>query len=109
MPRGGSRPGAGRPRKDPDERVTRVKKDLKEAEGNARKYARVMDFLLDALGDPEVPIEVKKQLTIAALPFELPKLAEVQVGKKGAAQSRGEEVARGKFRPSAPPGSKTMQ
>lgn len=76
MPRGGARPGAGRPKGAKNKTTL-----LREA---AAKFGIVpLDYLLSIMVDESQPYELRLYAAKAALPYCHPKLAAVRVVEEG--------------------------
>lgn len=89
MPRGGPRPGAGRPRK------TAGSQDI----ANAADLAKLtpLEYMLQILRDPAAdPARRRDRMAQAAAPY-LHKKAESPMGKKEVARDKAAEAGRGKF------------
>lgn len=112
MPRGGRRPGAGRPRKDrtPDElqefedRLAAEKALPDPPADGEHRYKTSLEFAMAIINDDEKPLAERRRLAIAALPYQHEKLAERPAGKKEQKGARAKQVASaGRFStPSAP-------
>ena len=77
MPRGGKRPGAGRPKGASD----KIKETMKrEAELKEAGKLTPLDFLLGIVQDEEQPQEARTDAAKAAAPYCHPKLAQVEHG-----------------------------
>ncbi len=95
MPRGGYRPGAGRPRKAAQPEVA------KEEQAEVRKAARKagmtpLDYMLSVMNDADADATRRDRMAIAAAPFVHPKAADAQPGKKEQKQDAAGRVG-GKF------------
>ena len=104
MARGGFRPGAGRPRKEPAETATKA--DAKPAKASAKNQTteeRVertpLEYMLDVINDPSADQARRDRMALAAAPFVHGKIAEVGAGKKEQQKQKAEELAKsgGKF------------
>ena len=115
MPRGGFRPGAGRPKKGGAKKKDQpsVEKALpspadkpgptsKSLEGELLP-ARLspLDYALAVINDPEVPADRRDRMAIAAMPFLHGKVAEQ--GKKEAKQEAASKASGGRFGRATPP------
>lgn len=105
MPRGGYRPGAGRPKgltkANSEERA--AEKVLAEAKPGSKKHKSALAFAMDVINDAEAPLDAKIRLAIAAMPFQHPKLEASAMGKKEQREEAARKAAAGKFAPPAPP------
>ena len=103
MPRGGPRPGSGRPRKDrtPDELQEfedklAAEKALPDPPAHAKhRYKSSLEFAMAIINDDEKPLAERRRLAIAALPYQHEKLAERPAGKKEQKGARAKQVAQG--------------
>ncbi len=90
MPRGGARPGAGRPRKVPGMYSPPPASD-------SVKFQSALDFAMAVINDPAAPLEAKIRLAVAVMPFQHMRLAERRASKKGEAAEAAKKAARGTF------------
>jgi phage terminase small subunit len=98
MPRGGARPGAGRPRGSKEiggkiyaaERVLRAHR---EETAKSDEFKSALGFAMAVINDPTEPMEARIRLAIAVLPFQHPKLESVSVSKKAEREKAGRELA----------------
>jgi len=97
MPRGGKRPGAGRPRKADVRAKARRTKPVKPA-GAGTSDAK--EFLERVVYGTVVPTAPQLEAAKALLPFQHRKLGEI--GKKERRQDEAGKIG-GRFRPAAPP------
>ncbi len=99
MPRGGFRPGAGRPKgtsKGGLEREIR-----REA---AAAQLSPLDYMLQVINDPTVDSERRDRVAMAAAPYVHPRKEAVGAGKKEEKEAAAKTVAKaGKFASSPPP------
>lgn len=124
MPRGGARPGAGRPRKHPrpEDVAVATAAAVAVGAGAAEKlaaqaqaqdpdaevaavpggFADPKDFLRAVMNCTTVDIRVRQTAAVALMPFEHAKKGEG--GKKEDAAKRAEDVAGGKFGARPAPG-----
>lgn len=111
MPRGGARPGAGRPKKSKSASpaVRKVVRDLKrkpsKAAGKAAEvHKTALEFAMAMINDPNVEMDDKVRLAIAAMPFQHPKLEGKTAGKKEERADAAKRVSSGgRFATQAPP------
>jgi phage terminase small subunit len=89
MPRGGARPGAGRPRKQSWERVQEAAK----APQPPGRWMQPLDWMLTILNDPAAPPDRRDRMAIAAAPYCHAKIAEQ--GKKQADDEASRTAAKG--------------
>ena len=90
MPRGGARPGAGRPRKIP------TLLEMPATDGDP------LAFLVSLMNNQAADLRTRVDAARALLPYLHAKVGES--GKKAAQASEAKVVARGKFAPMKPPG-----
>lgn len=83
MPRGGSRPGAGRPKTAKSPKALPVAPDIKRA-AKASKLSP-LDYMLTVLNDAEADAGRRDRMAVAAAPYCHPKQSEAAGGKKEAA------------------------
>ncbi len=113
MPRGGSRPGAGRPRKHPKSDVSVAQVVSKVADSPPASSApsqpqtpaspgpvQPLEYMLSVMNNPEVNAELRARMAVAAAPYCHPKKGEG--GKKEQQQDAAKRVA-SRFGASAPP------
>lgn len=107
MPRGGYRPGAGRPRKGenrsdevPDVPTPEAVSSASDAV-NPTESRTPLQFMLDVMNDPSQPANRRDRMAIAAAPFVHPKAGEQ--GKKEEKAEAAKRAGTGKFAPAAPP------
>jgi len=97
MARGGSRPGAGRPRKGDET----VKPAAVKREARAVKLSP-LDYMLAVMNDEDVDQARRDRMAQAAAPYVHPKMEAQAKGKKEERQEAAERAA-GKFAPPQPP------
>lgn len=103
MPRGGYRPGAGRPK------GAKSAKALPVAPSDVRAAARgsgmdPLTYMLSVMNDDDADDARRDRMAIAAAPFVHAKAADVAPGKKEQRQQAAEDVASaGRFAPRTPP------
>lgn len=101
MPRGGARPGAGRPRKSPDEQSKpRTKAQISAAA--AAKDQTPLEFMLSVMNDPAEDKKFRAAMAQAAAPYVHAKPGEDKKGKKEEAQDRADRI-NDRFRGVGPP------
>src|SRR4051812_35174201 len=98
MPVGSPRPGAGRPPGRP-----RRELDLSDY-GPRGPFVNSLEFAMAVINDPDVLLDAKIRIAIAAMPFQHAKLAEQPATKRTDAESAAEAAAKGRF--AAPAGPK---
>jgi hypothetical protein len=86
MPRGGYRPGAGRPKgaknKKPASGAVRdAISDLQAAVPGSRKFDDAVQFAMDVINDTSASMDDKVRLAIAVMPYQRPKLADIAPGE----------------------------
>lgn len=103
MPRGGYRPGAGRPRKDAG-KAPKVK-NQKSAEKPRKSLGgkSPLEYMLDVMNDDDVDGARRDRMAIAAAPYVHSKAADAAPGKKEQQQEAAEKVASGRFAPRGGP------
>ena len=106
MPRGGARPGAGRPRKHPEAKVKRLSK-AQIASAAAEKDQTPLEFMLSVMNDRHEDKKFRAQMAQAAAPYLHGKPGEEKKGKKEEAQDKADEIGR-RFRPIGPPTLKAV-
>lgn len=104
MARGGYRPGAGRPRKNPAETETKAAtKPAKASAENQTTEERIertpLEYMVDVMNDPDADQTRRDRMALAAAPYVHGKIAEVGAGKKEQQKQKAEELAKsgGKF------------
>lgn len=116
MPRGGYRPGAGRPRKapKPDAIPARLKpgeppKSAAPADAMVSVPETVkppqtpLAYMLEVMNDQSVDTTRRDRMAIAAAPFLHPRMAEDGIGKRDREAEAAKQGATGKFQtPTAP-------
>jgi len=94
MPRGGSRPGAGR-------KTKAVSDAIKACEASARKKVNEdlspLDFMLAVMRDEEQAHEVRRAMAQAAAPYVHARAGEAAKGKKEEKQDAADAAAKGRF------------
>lgn len=103
MPRGGARPGAGRPRKtkqDEPASAHEVSKPNAGADESVPLARDPLQFLLDVMQGTVKPTTDQLRAGIAAAQYVHSKAQE---GKRSTARKEAESAAEGKFKPKAPP------
>ena len=106
MPRGGARPGAGRPRKSPDARAKRLTKAQIGAAAAAEGQTP-LEFMLAVMNDPAEDMKFRAQMAQAAAPYVHGKPGEEKKGKKEEAQERADQI-NDRFRGVGPPKLKAV-
>lgn len=105
MPRGGYRPGAGRPRKGTtkgSKKRSESAHDPGSAQVDPGEGPVPLDYMLSVMRDPNVDAHRRDRMAIAAAPFVHRKQGEG--GKKDSAREAAEKAAGGnRFAPAAPP------
>lgn len=103
MARGGSRPGAGRPRKEAG------KAPAIKSEADAHKPRKSLggltplEYMLGLMNDELVEDARRDRMAMAAAPYVHAKAADAAPGKKEQRQEEAEKVAAGKFAPRSGP------
>lgn len=96
MPRGGYRPGAGRPKsaKSPKAKaLEKVPSDIKKA---ARKSGlSPLEYMLEVMNSEEADDARRDRMAVAAAPFVHAKPGEKALGKKEAAEEAGKTAGAG--------------
>jgi hypothetical protein len=100
MPRGGTRPGAGRPKGS--RTIPSVSADLRSDPGSHR-FKTALEFGMSVVNDPSAEMNDRIRLAIAMLPYQHPKLAEQQGGKKEEAAAAAGRAASGRYATPATP------
>jgi len=100
MPRGGARPGAGRPRKHPKPVVEAPKGASPPPQPILGPDAQPLDYMLAVMRDPNAHPEMRARMAQAAAPYVHPKAGEQ--GKKEQKNEAAKKVA-SRFGASAPP------
>jgi len=109
MPRGGYRPGAGRPpgtksSKKKTAKKTHGKKPSIPSDILADAKAEKLDpleYMLKVMNDPNADPARRDRMAVAAAPFVHPRVAEK--GKKSEREDRAKKAGSGRFAPAAPP------
>ena len=92
MSRGGSRPGAGRPRK-PSVRFDKVPKDI-QAEAKSEGMSP-LEYMLKVMRNPEADQQRRDRMAVSAAPFCHARVADVKGGKKEAAAEAAKTAGEG--------------
>ena len=104
MPRGGARPGAGRPKGSTGTTAARAATSaLRAGDGGARRFQTALEFAMSVINDPAADMADKVRLAVAAMPYQHPKLAEQPAGKKEEAAAAAERAASGRYATPATP------
>lgn len=105
MARGGYRVGAGRPKgaKSPRQRIPREDRADAVKTTAERLNLTPLEYMLGVMNDPEADVGRRDRMAVAAAPFEHPRAAEAQPGKKEQAEDAAKEAAAGRFAPPPPP------
>lgn len=112
MARGGSRPGAGRPKgKQPkwfpkdnfEPSLPQTKEEIKDAAANADMSP--LDFMLKHMRDEAQPLEFRARMAVSAAPFVYGRAGE-KGGKKGEKDEAAKKAASGRF--ASAPGPKVV-
>jgi hypothetical protein len=90
MPRGGSRPGAGRPRKVPGESA----KTFTNSPHRAASDQSPLDYMLAIMRDPTADTARRDRMALAAAAYVHPRGG---IGKKETAQETARAVGKGRF------------
>lgn len=93
MPRGGYKPGGGRPRGSKSDAFRDLPADIQSAA--FKSGLSPLDFLLSVMCDDEQALDVRIRVAGLALPYVHPKPAEVMKGKKEAAEAAAETAGHG--------------
>jgi hypothetical protein len=99
MPRGGFRPGAGRPKGAKDKNPSQSKAKEMDA---ATQQRDPLKYVLDVMSDPYVDEARRDRMAAIALPFCHPKKGE-GAGKKNEQKKKAEDALNGKFKPRPAP------
>lgn len=103
MPRGGSRPGSGRPRKE----AGKAPNIRDEADANRPRPSlegqTPLEYMLAVMNDPDQDGLRRDKMAMAAAPYVHARAAEVAPGKKEQKLAEAERVAGGKFAPRGGP------
>lgn len=75
MPRGGVRPGAGRPAgsKKAGKKVKATEKALSTAKPTSKTFQSALEFAMAMINDADVDMDTKTRLAIAAMPYQTPR------------------------------------
>lgn len=129
MARGGFRPGAGRPKGsgkkaakrepkaggkkatpigDAVEKVLKATDPTSKSQTSTKRFETALDFAMAAInGDvPDVEVDDKVRLAVAAMPFQHARLADKPMTKAEARSAKAKAGSTGKYAPVAPPGSR---
>ena len=98
MPRGGARPGAGRPRKHPKPDSPEPQKQ--KPPGPSGPPVQPLEYMLGVMNDPDANPELRARMAVAAAPYVHPKIGEQ--GKKDQKNDAAKKVA-ARFAAPAPP------
>lgn len=100
MPRGGPRPGAGRPKGSKNKKA--VKSDPKPKSKAKNKSLMPLDYMLDIMRDEDEPKDRRDKMAYWLLPYLYPK-ADKKTGKKEEREERAKAASTGRFSASQPP------
>ena len=104
MPRGGARPGAGRPKGSGSSKgICSVVGALRAGDIGSRRFETALEFAMSVINDSASDMNDKIRLAIAAMPFQHPKLAEHPAGKKEEAAAAAGRAASGRYATPRPP------
>ena len=113
MPRGGSRPGAGRKPKDPQAvKKTAPKALVRAAVGDEKADPcpapeltndSPLEYLLSVMRNPGTEMRVRMQAASIAAPYCHAKKGEGESSKKAEQAAKAKQAGGGKFAASAPP------
>lgn len=106
MPRGGARPGAGRPRKSPEAKSKRPTKAAIAAAAESEQQTP-LEFMLSVMNNPAQDIKFRAAMAQAAAPYVHGKPGDEKKGKKEEAQERANEIGK-RFAPIGPPTLKAV-
>ena len=104
MPRGGSRPGAGRKKAlvKAEPRPAKVATTLEAPVGDVVVTAKTpLQYMLDVMNDAVADERLRSQMAVAAAPYMHAKKGEG--GKKDEQADKAKQAAGGRFKPAAPP------
>jgi len=91
MGSGGYRPGAGRP------------KGAKNQEKFKNKNESPLQFMLRIMNDPNIYMDLRARMAIAAAPFVHARKGVESMGKKEEQDERAKKAGAGRFKPASPP------
>ena len=103
MPRGGARPGAGRPRKDRTASATAPESPAPDRSTPEVSELTPLEYFLAIMNNPAEPAKRRDWAAAQAAPYLHRRSAEDLPGKRQQAQDAAEEAARGRFAPRSPP------
>lgn len=108
MARGGARPGAGRPKGSTKRSAEELAAEaaLRDGKTGTKRFKSALEFAMATINDPDVSMDAKIRLAVAAMPFQHPKLESVGQGKKDQKAQAAREAAVGKLAP--PPAPKLI-
>lgn len=101
MPRGGARPGAGRPKRKSADHLTKAQVETAAALADQTP----LEFMLATMNDRSASQNLRAQMAVAAAPYVHPKPAEK--GKRAASQEKADQIA-SRFRGVGPPTLKAV-
>lgn len=104
MPRGGSRPGAGRKKAlvKAEPRPDKVEPTLEAPVSDVPVTVKTpLQYMLDVMNDPGADERLRSQMAVAAAPYMHAKKGEG--GKKDEQADKAKQAAGGRFKPAAPP------
>lgn len=105
MPRGGYRPGAGRPKGSKNKKtVQKLAIQQRAADANMTP----LEFMLKVMNDPNADERIRAQMAYYAAPYVHPK-ADKLAGKKEALEEKAKAAGKGRFTPSQPPSLKVLE
>lgn len=96
MPRGGARPGAGRPRKNvTPEKIAASKPAAKPVVRVKAGKMTPLDYMLGVINDPSADDARRDRMAQAAAPYVHPRAEAVEGGKKAQRQAAAHTAERG--------------
>jgi hypothetical protein len=105
MPRGGSRPGAGRPKKTAGP-VPKVKRETVLRPRKSLGGMTPLEYMMHVMNDDDADDARRDRMAVAAAPYVHARAEAAAPGKKEQRQAAAEEQGQtgGKYAPPAPPG-----
>ena len=104
MPRGGSRPGAGRKKAlvKAEPRPDKVEPTLEAPVSDVPVTVKTpLQYMLDVMNDPGADERLRSQMAVAAAPYMHMKKGDL--GKKDEQADKAKAAATGRFKPAAAP------
>jgi hypothetical protein len=99
MARGGSRPGAGRPKKEAGKAPSVRNRADADRPRPSLDGQTPLEYMLSVMNNPEEDGLRRDKMAMAAAPYVHARAADVAPGKKEQKQAAAEEATKGRFAP----------